>query len=118
MLFSNLASIPIHVASEAYSPLLHGFKANQAYDGIKDCVFDSSRLQRSPLTLSRLLYVFLLLYALYDGHHAFIQNCLLSAASQFDDWAASEAYAVLADKLWTASGYKKLDPATALTKVG
>eukprot|EP00730_Choanoeca_flexa_P002604 TRINITY_DN11109_c0_g2_i4.p1 TRINITY_DN11109_c0_g2~~TRINITY_DN11109_c0_g2_i4.p1 ORF type:complete len:941 (+),score=202.94 TRINITY_DN11109_c0_g2_i4:266-2824(+) len=35
------SSIPIHVASEAYSPLLHGFKTNKAYGTMKEQVFDT-----------------------------------------------------------------------------
>jgi hypothetical protein len=37
-------SIPLHVASEAYSPLLHGFKCNPAFEELQDEIFARGRL--------------------------------------------------------------------------
>lgn len=42
-----IGSVPLHVASEAYSPLLHGFKANPAYEQLVDHVFSNGAFRVS-----------------------------------------------------------------------
>ena len=87
------------MASEDYSPLLHGFKANKAYSQMKEQVFDACQSS----TCSCLAWL---------GTHA----CLLPAP-QFPQWARSEEHRRVADKLWQATGFKKIAPKQGLDKV-
>lgn len=92
--------MPLHVASEAYSPLLHGFKANTAYDQLVDHVFAHGTFGKSADML--------------PPHNSHITPHL---AALFTRLADDPACVELADKLWRMTGFAKLDPSIPVHKV-
>ena len=101
------------MASEAYSPLLHGFKCNEAFEKLQDDVFARGGPLLLPFSSTSAglcilrervpPHIFLL-------HSATVRSSPPTAATRLAKYSTDEKSMALADKIWDMTGFAKFDP--------